>query len=153
MSSTSSGLGSSFEKLRQDLDSLLESAWSNGGKALDKMGLRPAQPGYEPTVEVIETAETVIVLADVPGIEPSAVEVLLVGNVLTIQGQRTPSVLTEGDKRHVAERLCGKFSKAISLPVPVDADSVSADVKHGVLTVRLAKQHILKSRQIPVNFG
>jgi HSP20 family protein len=151
MTANSGGIGSSFEKLRQELDTLLESAWSNGGKALDKMGLRPAPPGFEPAVEVIETAESIVVLADIPGIEPGTVEVLLVGNVLTLQGQRIPTVVAEGDKRHWAERLCGKFSKAVSLPVPVDPDSVGADAKNGVLTVRLAKQHILKSRQIPVN--
>lgn len=150
---TSSSGGSSFEKLKQELDHILESAWTNGGRALDKMGLRQPTPGFEPPVEVIETSESVIVIADVPGLEPSAVEVLLVGNVLTLQGHRTPSVLGEGDKRHFSERQSGKFSKAISLPVSVDPDSVSADVRHGVLTVRLAKQHIHKPRQIPVNFG
>jgi HSP20 family protein len=153
MAASASGIGSSFEKLKQDLDSLFESAWSNGEKALDKMGMRPAPPGFEPSVEVIETAETVVVLADVPGIEPSAVEVSLLGSVLTLQGTRAASIVGEGDKRHQAERRCGKFTKSVSLPVPVDPDTVSADVRHGVLTVRLTKQHINKARQIPVNVG
>ncbi|MDB5386374.1 MAG: heat shock protein Hsp20 [Planctomycetaceae bacterium] len=153
MSANSGGLGSSFEKLRQELDSLLESAWSNGEKALDRMGMRPSPPGFEPAVEVIETAESIIVIADIPGIEPSGVEVQLVGNVVTLQGARIATVVGEGDKRHLAERRCGKFAKAVSLPVPVDPDSVSADVRHGILTVRLGKLHILKPRQIPVNIG
>lgn len=153
MSANSGGLGSSFEKLRQELDTLLESAWSNGEKALDRMGIRPAPPGFEPAVEVIETAETIVVIADVPGIEPSGIEVSLVGNVVTLQGSRLATVIGEGDKRHQAERRCGKFTKTVSLPIPVDPDSVSADVRHGVLTVRLAKLNILKPRQIPVSIG
>jgi HSP20 family protein len=153
MSANAGGLGSSFEKLRQELDTLLESAWSNGEKALDRMGMRTSPPGFEPAVEIIETAEIVIVIADVPGIEPSGVEVSLIGNVLTLQGTRIATVVAEGDKRHVAERRCGKFVKTVSLPVPVDPDAVSADVRHGVLTVRLSKPHVLKPRQIPVNVG
>jgi HSP20 family protein len=153
MVGNSSGFGSSFEKLRQELDSLLESAWSNGEKALDRMGMRPAPAGFEPVVEVIETAETVVVLVDIPGIDPSAVEVSLLGSVLTIQGTRATSIVGEGDKRHLAERRCGKFTKSVSLPVPVDPDSVSADARHGVLTVRLSQQHVNKARQIQVNVG
>ncbi len=143
--------GASFEKLRQELDHLLESAWSNGGKALDRFGLRAPGCAFEPALDVIETEENVVVVVDVPGIEASGVDVSLVGNMLTLRGERLPLLVGEGDKRHMNELRCGKFTRSIPLPVAVDPEKVSAAARNGVLTIHLGKQHVAKPRQIPVN--
>lgn len=143
--------GASFEKLRQELDHLLESAWSNGEKALDRFGLRSATGGFEPFLDVIETEENVIVVVDVPGIEAASVDVSLVGNMLTLRGERLPLLIGEGDRRHLNELRCGKFTRSIPLPVAVDPEKVSAAARNGVLTIHLGKQHIAKPRQIPVS--
>lgn len=143
--------GTSFEKLRQELDHLLESAWSNGGKALDRFGLRPAAGSFEPVLDVIETEEHVIVVVDVPGIDASGVDVSLIGNMLTLRGERLPVLVGEGDRRHLNELRGGKFTRSIPLPVAVDPEKVSAAARNGVLTIHLGKQHIAQPRQIPVS--
>lgn len=143
--------GTSFEKLRQELDTLLESAWTNGEKALDRFGLRTPAAGFDPFVDVIETEENIIVVVDVPGIEPATVDVSLIGNMLTLRGERAPVAIAEGDKRHLHELRGGKFARSIPLPVAVDPEKVSASARHGVLTIHLAKQHVAKPRQIPVS--
>src|SRR4051812_24834382 len=107
--------GTSFEKLRQELDSLLESAWTNGEKALDRFGLRTTAAIFEPFMDVIESEESVIVVVELPGIEPAGVDVSLVGNMLTVRGERPPVVIAEGDKRHQCELRSGKFLRAIPL--------------------------------------
>lgn len=141
----------SFEKLRQELDTLLESAWSNGEKALDRFGLRTPTHCFDPCADVIESEENVIVVVDVPGIEPATVDVSLIGNMLTLRGERAPVVVAEGDKRHQRELRSGKFTRAIPLPVGVDPEKVSATARNGVLTIHLAKQHVAKPRQIPIS--
>ncbi|MES2790234.1 MAG: Hsp20/alpha crystallin family protein [Planctomycetota bacterium] len=143
--------GASFEKLRQELDTLLESAWSNGEKALDRFGLRTGAGTFEPFVDLIETEENIVVTVDVPGLEASGVDVSLIGNMLTLRGERLPVLVGEGDKRHVNELRCGKFTRSIPLPVAVDPEKVSATARNGVLTIHLGKQHVAKPRQIPVN--
>lgn len=150
MAATNPG-GTSFEKLRQELDSLLESAWTNGEKALDKFGLRTPTAGFDPFLDLIETEETIVVVVDVPGIEPGSVDVSLMGNMLTLRGERLPVIVAEGDKRHLHELRGGKFTRSIPLPVAVDPDKVSASARNGVLTIHLAKQHVAKPRQIPVS--
>lgn len=143
--------GASFENLRKQLDTLLETAWSNGEKALDQFGLRSSSAGFDPSLDLIETEENVVVVVDVPGIEPANVDVSLVGNMLTLRGERMPVIVAEGDKRHLHELHSGKFVRSIPLPVAVDPERVSAAARNGVLTIHLAKQHIAKPRQIPVN--
>jgi HSP20 family protein len=147
----SAPIGTSFEKLRQELDTLLESAWSNGEKALDRFGLRTATSAFDPFADVIETEENVIVVIDLPGVEPAMVDVSLIGNMLTLRGERTPIVIAEGDKRHQQELRSGKFVRSIPLPAGVDPEKVSASARHGVLTIHLAKQNIAKPRQIPIS--
>ena len=145
--------GASFEKLRQELDTLLESAWSNGEKALDRFGLRTSAAAFDPFLDVIETEENVVVIVDVPGIEPSSVDVSLIGNMLTLRGERPPVVVVESDKRHLTELRSGKFSRSIPLPVAVDPEKVNASARNGVLTIHLAKQHVAKPRQILVSIS
>lgn len=145
--------GASFEKLRQELDSLLESAWTNGEKALDRMGLRTSTAAFDPTLDLIETEENVIVVVEVPGMEPSLVDVSLVGNMLTLRGERLPIPVAEADKRHLHELRGGKFTRSVPLPVAVDPEKVSASAKNGILTIQLAKQHVAKPRQIPISVG
>lgn len=143
--------GAPLEKLRQEFDSLMETAWTNWERAQDRFGFRAADTAFEPEVGLVETDEHVIVSVDVPGIEPANVNVSLVGNMLTLKGERLPGELAEGVKRHLSELRSGKFSRSIPLPVAVDPDRVSAAAKNGVLTIHLAKQSIDKPRQIHVN--
>ncbi len=143
--------GTSFEKLRQELDTLLESAWTNGEKALDRFGLRTSVAGFDPFLDVIETEENIVIVVDVPGIEPASVDVSLIGNMLTLRGERPAVLIAEGDKRHLTELRNGKFTRSIPLPVAVDPEKVTASARNGVLTIHLAKQHVAKPRQIPVS--
>ena len=146
---TTPSFGVPFEKLRQEFDSLMETAWSNWERAQDRFGLRTAS--FDPYLDIIETDEHLVVAVDIPGIEPANVSVALVGNMLTLKGERLPGEVVEGAKRHLNELRGGKFSRSIPLPVPVDPDRVSATAKNGVLTIHLAKQTVDKPRDIPVS--
>ena len=138
-----------LEKMRHELDSLLETAWANGGRALDAMGIKPART-WAPEADIVETDEFVTVFMDLPGLDPQAVDITLAGNMLTVKGTRLAPVAEAAGNVHLAERPRGSFSRSIPLPVAVDPESVQAESRHGTLSIRLAKQQSAKPRHIRV---
>jgi HSP20 family protein len=146
---TENPVTASVQRLRQEFDRWLETAMSQGGKALNALGLRGTRPWY-PAVDVVETPESVCVSVNLPGVDPAAVDVSIAGNMLTIKGESPEPTLTDRDVAHVRQRNHGLFERSIPMPAPVDADRVNAEVKQGVLTVRLAKAERTLPRQIPV---
>jgi len=145
-------LTASVEKLRQELDHWLEVAVAQGGRALDAFGLRN-EKSWSPAIDLIERAEDVLVLVDLPGVAPSAVDVALAGNMLTVKGQRPDRPHDDTETVHLGERLSGEFCRSIPMPAPVDLEQVCAETREGVLHIRLAKTERAKPRQIPVRTG
>lgn len=146
---TENPVAASVQRLRQEFDRWLETAMSQGGKALDALGLRGKRPWY-PAVDVMETPENVRVLVNLPGVDPATVDVSIAGNMLTIKGDAPEVALSDQDVAHVRQRNCGPFERSIPMPVPVDADRVIAEARQGVLTVQLAKAERAIPRQIHV---
>lgn len=140
----------SIEKLREEMDNVLEAVWSNGERALGAFGLSSPGKSWVPVVDVAETDEYVLVYADLPAVDPQAVDVTLAGNMLTIKGERPALAPHPTQVVHHSERRHGAFKRSIPLPVPVNPENVSAETKNGMLTVRLAKQQSAKARHIPI---
>lgn len=141
-------LTSSVEKLRHELDRWLEVAWNQGEKAMESFGLRNRL--FTPAVDVIEDADSVRVLVDLPGVAPENIDLTLTGNMLSVSGSLPAIDVREREERHVMERPTGVFRRSIPLPAGVDSASISADSRHGVLIVLIAKTDKEKARKIPV---
>lgn len=139
----------SLEWLRRELDNLLETARSGGERALESMGVLGAGRSWTPSADISEFGDEIRVSVDLPGVSAEAVDVLLVGNMLTVKGERRMAS-TPGEQIYQRERSSGTFSRSIPLPVPVEADSVSAEVRNGVLQIRLSKAERAKTRSIKV---
>ncbi|ACD93918.1 Hsp20/alpha crystallin family protein [Trichlorobacter lovleyi] len=93
-----------------------------------------------PLLDMHETPEELIVRAEVPGLNKDDFSVELVGRRLTIHGEK--KIVREqkgGDGCLISERRYGSFSRSISLPYDIDEKTIKADLKQGVLTVRLPK--------------
>ena len=139
----------SVERLRSDFDRLIDLAVETGGKAVS--AIRPErESSWQPVVDVAETSDEVLVRADIPGVDPGRVEIFLVGNMLTISGEKVLPVLAEQDAMLQSERPSGKFSRSLPMPASVNPEVVSAESKLGVLTIRLAKAERAKPKQIHV---
>lgn len=145
-------LTGSVERLRQEFDRWLETAMSQGGRALNAIGLRSGGK-WTPPVDVVETPDEVLVTVDLPGVAASAVGVTLAGNMLTLKGESASIDAPEDRRVHMTERCHGPFERSVPMPVPVEPESVSAEARDGVLTVRLPKAERAKTRQIPVSTG
>ena len=103
-----------------------------------------------PRFDVKETKDAYVIKADLPGFRDDKVEVLLNGNLLTVKGEREEEHREEGEQFYAMERSTGSFARSFSLPDSVDADSVRADLKNGVLTVNVPKRPEAQPKKIAI---
>jgi HSP20 family protein len=101
-------------------------------------------------VDVKETADSVVVKAELPGMEKDDIKVHFVNNQLTIQGERKQEAREEGERFLKIERSYGSFYRAFTLDVPVKADEIKANYKNGVLEIIIPKKEEVKPREIQV---
>ena len=138
------------ERLRDLVAGWIDTVASQGERAIDAFGRLTPGKSLIPSADIIETEERVIVHLNVPGIDPAKIDILLVGNMLTIKGELPHCRPQPGETHHRRERPTGPFARSIPLPVPVDPEKVSAESKHGVLTVTLGKEERVKPRHIQI---
>ncbi|MBI3301195.1 MAG: Hsp20/alpha crystallin family protein, partial [Deltaproteobacteria bacterium] len=93
---------------------------------------------------------SLVIKADLPGIDPKGVSISVLGNQLTIEGERKREKKEEGKEYLYDELPYGKFSRTITLPEGVDADKVKADYKNGVLEITIPAPKQLVSKKIPI---
>jgi HSP20 family protein len=94
--------------------------------------------GFAPRIDVRETDEEVLVLAEIPGLEEKDFELSLTAEELTLRGEKRGEREEKGSL-HRLERSYGAFERTISLPCEVEADKASATYRNGVLNVTLPK--------------
>jgi HSP20 family protein len=92
-----------------------------------------------PAVDINETEKEVVVTAELPGVSDKDIELTLVGDILTIRGnKKTEHEEKIGDSYYV-ERRFGSFTRSLRLPFDVSDEKVDAKFKNGVLTIHLPK--------------
>ncbi len=111
------------------------------------MDLEPAS--WSPMIDLVETPDAYVVLADVPGVDPSSIDLSLTGNVLTIRGIKPDEHATE-PTGPLHERQFGPFHRQVVLSGEVDFEATQAEARNGVLKIRLPKREAVKPRTIPV---
>lgn len=102
-----------------------------------------------PAVNVWEDDQSLFVETELPGLSLADIDVTVMGNELTIKGERKET-LPENATYHRRERTVGAFARTMSLPVEIDAGRVTATLKDGVLMITLPKAEAAKPRRIEV---
>ncbi|MCP4129644.1 MAG: Hsp20/alpha crystallin family protein [bacterium] len=109
----------------------------------------PRREGEFPYVDLYEGNDEVEVRAVVPGVEAGDLDLQLENNYLVISGEK------KSDRNESAyrkkERLFGKFNKRIKLPYRVDAEKINAELKNGILTVKLVKSEDARPKKIEIH--
>ena len=114
-------------------------------------GAAPAQAGqWAPAIDVTETPETFVVETEVPGIDPKNIEISVIGDTLTVAGEKESTAETKDVVRHHVERTYGAFARSVTLPAAVDPNRLGASSKDGILTITLGKREEVKPRRITV---
>lgn len=126
--------------LQREVDDVFRRAFG-----FDRLAAAPAASA----IEVRPDADGVTVRAELPGVDPAAIAINVEGRTLTIKAERHDEKREKGAYQ-LRERVYGSFTHAFRLSDDLDADAVSAEAKHGVLTVRVPKRAEAKPRQIEV---
>jgi HSP20 family protein len=105
-----------------------------------------------PQVDIHEYADRFELYVDLPGVDPSKVELTLDGGILTLSGTRAEQVSRAGEdvQSKRTERGSGSFHRRFVLPDTADGEKVNATGKNGVLTVTIPKQVKAMPRRIQI---
>jgi HSP20 family protein len=129
--------------LREAMDRMMEDGYTNRRQMPESR-----ERHFRLPIDAYVTPEDIIVMANMPGIRPEDVEILLEGDTLTIRGER-PAPL-ENVNYVIQERNYGPFQRTLNINVPVDADKAEAKFENGLLTLTIPKAEAAKPKQIRV---
>jgi HSP20 family protein len=115
-----------------------------GGQALRR---------WIPAMDLVESGDEFVLRADLPGLSESDVNIELEDNVLTISGERKSESEDRKEGYYRVERAYGSFSRSLTLPEGVDAETVKASFDKGVLEVRIPKPEQRKPRKVAISVG
>ena len=108
---------------------------------------------WSPAMDLVETEDNYVLRADLPGVSEGDVKIELDDNVLTISGERKSAHEEAKEGYYRVERAYGSFSRTLTLPEGVDADSISASFDRGVLEVKVPKPEQRKPRKVEISVG
>lgn len=126
--------------LQQALDTFRSSSWLSPG---------PSGGGSYPPLNMFRKGDDFIVIAEVPGIRKSDIQVQVKGNTIRLSGTKSVDY-PEKAGLHRRERLTGRFDRAITLPVEINADGVKAECRDGILALFLPRAERDKPKSIQV---
>ena len=104
-------------------------------------------------LDVVENEDGYLVKASVPGMKPEDLEITYSNNSLTIKGEIKEDQDLKEKLFHLRERRFGSFTRSVTLPNTIKADSISAEYKDGVVTLHLPKADEVKPKRITVKTG
>jgi HSP20 family protein len=105
---------------------------------------------WSPLVDLFETPEQVVLIAEVPGMSMKDLDVVVTDTTLTVRGEGGAQPGGNDVVHHRVERSQGAFSRTFDLSAAVDRDKVTAEYRHGLLKVVLPKRRRGKPRSIQV---
>jgi HSP20 family protein len=105
------------------------------------------------SMEAYRTDDAFVVHFDLPGVDPSAVELNVERNVLTVKAERRPTERGERVETVVSERPYGAFTRQLFLGETLDTEHIEANYEAGVLTVRIPVVEQAKPRKIEISGG
>ena len=130
---------SPFYALRKQLDTLLDD--------YDRSDL--VKGGLQVRTNLSETDTEIRITAELPGIERDEFDVEVTGDAITIQGEKTSEKDETGEEAgrqfRRLERRAGSFRRVTHLPFKIAAETVTANIRNGVLTVTVPKPAQMKA--------
>jgi HSP20 family protein len=132
-----------LDALQGDVNRLFDSFF---GRRVDASGARR----WVPAMDLVETDDSLVLRADLPGMERDEIEIEVKDGVLTVSGERQAEHESEHEGYHRVERSFGRFSRSLGLPRGVDPGAVTAKFERGVLEVRLPKPAERKATRIEI---
>jgi len=133
-----------IDALRRNMDRFFEE-WPLAGRFLDSANFN--------RIDLYETESELVALCEVPGLESKEdVEIAVDQQTLTISGKLKALEHVKEEQYHRRERFTGKFTRSVTLPVPVASEGITASYRNGILEIRMPKLTGDQRRRIDVQF-
>ena len=129
---------------RREMDRLFERFFG------ELPGLELPGMAWAPHLDMKETKDSLVITAELPGMEAKDLDISVSGNTLTIKGEKKREKEEKDEHHHLIERSYGAVSRMIELPAPVAPEKIKAAFKNGVLTITLPKTEEAKRKAIPI---
>lgn len=126
--------------LQNALDTFRASSWLETG---------PSGTGAYPPINVFQKGDDFVAITEVPGVKKSEIDIQIEGNTIRISGRKQVNYPAEAGI-HRRERLAGRFDRAITVPVEIDADKIKAECRDGILAIFIPRSERDKPRSIKV---
>ena len=110
-----------------------------------------AERGWMPAVDVFEKRDKFVAKAELPGIKEEDIDVSVVGDTLSIKGEKKGETEVKEEDYYRCERSYGSFYRSIPLPSTVDAAKIEASFEDGVLEITLPKSAKMKPKKVVVS--
>jgi HSP20 family protein len=129
--------------MKREMDRLFD-------RFVDELPARPGLGTWSPALDVLETADAVVVKAEVPGMDPRDIQLQIQDQTLVLRGEKRQEKEEKGEQYYRSERSYGAFARLVRLPAPVDPGRATATFKQGLLTVSLPKAPAARGSLIPI---
>ncbi|TZF91858.1 Hsp20/alpha crystallin family protein [Cognatilysobacter lacus] len=133
---------------QDELKQLFERFFNFGENTGDDSSVVTSQ--WIPRVDIVEEPSRFVLFADLPGVQPSEVEVLMDKGILSIRGERRSAVDAQSSRYSRVERRYGSFHRRFALPDSADPERITAEGHDGVLQVSIPKRPETTPRRIQV---
>lgn len=131
-----------FAQLQRELERMLETTFGS---------VSASTVGVYPTVNVFDAGEDYVIKAELPGVDPSKVDIEVQDNTLVLRGERRFDDASDKNVAyHRRERDQGQFRRVVRLPGKVDGDKAAAKYHNGVLTIRVPKAKETQPRRVAI---
>ena len=135
---------SRFPSLREEMDKMFEDFFGKPGCP------SIAEGAWVPPIDVEETKKDIVVIMDIPAIDPKEVSISIMEDRVTIKGERKREEEVKEVSCYRSERTYGSFQRIIQLPAEVVGDKAKASYKDGVLKITIPKSQRAVPKEVKV---
>jgi len=130
--------------IRSQMDRIFENLVGRGER--EEWG----KTAWYPPVDIYETENSIVLKAELPGVDQKNLEIKVEDDTLTLKGEKKAERDTKTENFLRAERAYGAFQRSFTLPQTIEKENIKATLKRGILTVILPKKEEVKPKQIPI---
>jgi HSP20 family protein len=130
-----------LRRFQKELDAYRATDWFGGGTA---------SAGAYPLMNVFRQGDDIVIVAEVPGVKKSDLNIQVKENQVRISGSRSVEP-GEGASIHRRERASGSFDRTVAVPIEFDADGAKAEYREGILAIHLPRAEHAKPRAVKIS--
>jgi HSP20 family protein len=131
--------------LREKMNRLFEDAVTARGEEKDMISST-----WIPSVDIYESENSLVLTAEVPGVDENNIEIKIEDNTLSLKGERKFEKETSEENYHRIERSYGSFYRSFTIPRNVDQEKIKAEHDNGVLRINMPKKPESKPKTVKV---